>query len=57
MKSVGQNGVSAGGRSYHRECFKCFKCRDVLTVKFYMHEGQPHCEACYKVVCLWPPLE
>ena len=49
LKSVGPSGVSAGGKTYHRECFRCHRCRAVLTLKFYMNENQPFCENCYKV--------
>ena len=45
---IGIDGVSAGSHSYHRDCFKCFQCRSVLVVKYYMHEDQPYCEQCYK---------
>ena len=49
LKSVGSTGVSAGGRTYHRDCFKCQGCRAVLTLKFYINQSQPFCESCYKV--------
>ena len=48
MKAVGQGGVSAGGRTYHRECFRCYNCRTVLTAKFYIYQTNPYCEDCYK---------
>ena len=47
-KDVGPDGVTAADKIYHRSCFKCFKCSVNLVVKFYVHQGQPSCEACYK---------
>ena len=47
-KDVGPDGVTAAEKIYHRPCFKCFKCDVNLVVKFYVHQGQPSCEACYK---------
>jgi len=49
MKPLGlTDGISAGNKFYHRDCFKCFSCRAVLVVKYYISNDHPYCEDCYK---------
>ena len=41
--------MNVADKSFHRDCFKCYKCRDGLVVKYFVHGGQPFCEGCYKM--------
>jgi hypothetical protein len=41
-------GVSALGKSWHRECFKCVTCHVLLENASFRHnEEKAYCEACY----------
>lgn len=36
-------------KSYHTDCFRCGQCNQVINEKeFYMHEGKPCCNLCYR---------
>ena len=49
LKEVLTEGLTAIGRFYHKDCFKCIKCDGTLEEKFFTSEEQPMCENCFKV--------
>jgi len=43
-KIVTDEGCTAFGKFYHKECFKCTKCKQKITGKFFERNGKPYCE-------------
>ena len=48
-KTVTDEGCTAFGKVYHKECFKCCKCRQKIQGKFFERGGKPYCPKCYAV--------
>jgi len=46
-KTVTDEGCTAFGKVYHKECFKCCKCRQKIQGKFFERGGKPYCPKCY----------
>lgn len=45
-KALGGQCVTCNNQTFHKECFKCFSCKDALTEKFFLVNGRPVCGKC-----------
>ena len=43
-------GCTAFGKVYHKECFKCFKCKRRIDGKFFEKMDKPYCGKCWETV-------
>ena len=48
-KVVTDEGCTAFGKFYHKECFKCGGCRQKINGKFFERSGKPYCQKCFMV--------
>jgi len=46
-KVVTDEGCTAFGKFYHKECFKCGGCRQKINGKFFERNGKPYCQKCF----------
>jgi len=46
-KPVTDEGCTAFGKFYHKECFKCGGCRQKIAGKFFERSGKPYCQRCF----------
>eukprot|EP00095_Tigriopus_kingsejongensis_P007736 maker-scaffold200_size264178-snap-gene-1.16 protein:Tk07736 transcript:maker-scaffold200_size264178-snap-gene-1.16-mRNA-1 annotation:"lipoma-preferred partner homolog isoform x4" len=42
-KGINEDGCTAFGKFYHKNCFKCTVCRQKITGKFFEKAGKPYC--------------
>ena len=42
-KLVTDEGCTAFGKFYHKECFKCCVCKQKISGKFFERGGKPYC--------------
>ena len=49
MKPIKEDGCTAFGKVYHKECFKCCVCKRRIDGKFFQKNGKPYCEKDYAV--------
>ena len=49
MKVIKEDGCTAFGKVYHKECFKCCVCKRRIDGKFFQKNGKPYCEKDYAV--------
>jgi len=47
MKVIKEDGCTAFGKVYHKECFKCCVCKRRIDGKFFQKNGKPYCEKDY----------
>ena len=53
-KLVTDEGCTAFGKFYHKECFKCCVCKQKIAGKFFEREGKPYCAKDFAVRILFP---
>ncbi|KAJ3436330.1 zyxin/trip6 [Anaeramoeba flamelloides] len=47
-KEINTDSVSALGKIWHEECFKCVECNKIIEGSFFESKGMPLCEVCAK---------
>jgi len=47
-KPLTDDGCTAFGKVYHKDCFKCSNCKKKLEGKFFSKGEDPFCSECYK---------
>ena len=48
-KVVTDEGCTAFGKFYHKECFKCCVCKKKIAGKFFERNGKPYCATDFAV--------
>ena len=42
-KLITDEGMTAFGKFYHKDCFKCCVCKQKISGKFFERGGKPYC--------------
>ena len=45
-----EDGCTAFGKVFHKECFRCHGCKKRLDGKFYSKDDNAYCAKCFKVM-------
>ena len=49
-RELTEDGCTAFGKVFHKECFRCHGCKKRLDGKFFSKDEHAYCAKCHKVI-------